>query len=109
MDVLEQLVSAVERNAVATEKMLAIAEQEQIIMQEPGPPVCPHCGKLDPVVTELPGEAGGSGKLSDFVVRCETHCCNRVVFAIPNGWDTAVSQELAEDILKIKKGGNPGE
>lgn len=100
---MDRLIAAVERNAEATEQMLALAKEEQIVMAEPGPPVCPHCGKLDPEVTEL--DAGGSGQLSDFVMRGETHCCNRILYALPLGWDTTTTPEMAADILTIRKGG----
>lgn len=101
-----EIVTALNRNADATEAMLDIARAEQIVMAEPGPSVCPHCGKLDPVVTQL-GAEGGSGELSEFVMRAETHCCNQIVYAIPLGWDTTTSADMAADILKIKKGGRP--
>ena len=104
----ERLISAVERVADANEKLLAIAEEEQITMSEPGPPVCPHCGKLDPIVTQL-GAEGGSGELSEFVMRAETHCCQKVLYAVAVGWDTTTHVELAADILKIKKGGRASE
>jgi hypothetical protein len=100
---MDRLIAAVERNAEATEQMLTLAKEEQIVMAEPGPPVCPFCGKLDPEVTEL--GSGGSGKLSEFVIRAETHCCNRILYALPVGWDTTTTPEMAADIQTIKKGG----
>jgi len=104
---MDALVAAVLRNAEATEAMLALAKEEQIVMSEPGPPQCPHCGKLDPEITEL-GEKGGSGKLSEFVIAGETHCCNRPIYAIPIGFDTTVSLEMVQDIMTMKGGKNGG-
>lgn len=101
---IDKLIAAVERQAEATEQMLTIAREEQITMAEPGPPVCPHCGKLNPTVTQI-GETSGSGELSEFVMQAETHCCNRSIYCVPIGWDTTTHVELALDILKMRKGG----
>ena len=102
---MDALISAVERNAVATEDMLKLAKEEQLVMQEPGPAICPHCGKLDPVITELQqqGEAG-SGPLSEFVIAGETHCCNRVIYAVPVAFDCLPDLNLVADFLKMKGG-----
>ena len=104
---IERGIAALERNATATEKMLAIAEQDVQAMAEVGPPVCPHCGRLNPEVTQLSTE--GSGPLGDFVMAAEAHCCNRVLYAVPHGWDTAVNLDLAVALQNAaKKGGNGG-
>lgn len=100
---LRGAVQALERNAQATEKMLAIAEREQIQM-EYAPPLCPGCGKIDPVVTQLEGD--GSGKLSEFVMKGETHCCNRTVYAIPTGFNTTDNMNMVDEIFNHMKGGN---
>lgn len=102
-NLIQRGIVALERNAEATEKMLAIAEQEQLVMTEPGPPVCPHCGKLDPEITQL--EADGSGPLGHFVVVAECHHCNRTFYAIPIGFDTVTTKDLAADVLNQRRAG----
>lgn len=99
---LNQAVKALERNAVATEKMLAIAEREQIQF-EYSPPMCPHCGAVNPEVTQLNVE--GSGLLGDFIMQAEAHCCNHVIYAIPLGFSSANDVEMAKDIQRQLKGG----
>lgn len=92
---LTSAVKALERNAEATEEMLKIANSEQLVTQEPGPPVCPHCGKVDPEITDV-SESGGSGFLSGFVIVGETHCCNKTLYAVPFVYDTFTSAEMAQ-------------
>ena len=101
---LERAIDALERNATATENMLAIAEQEQLVMTEPGPPSCPHCGKLNPEVTQIRQE--GHGPLGDFVMAAETHCCHKVLYAVPIGFDAVPNLELARDILNQRGAGS---
>lgn len=100
---IERAVDALERNAEATEKMLALAQTDVAEMAEVGPPVCPHCGRLNPVVTQL--GADGAGPLGDFVMVAETHCCNRTLYAVPHAFDTAISLDLAQALLNERKGG----
>lgn len=99
---LAPLVEAVTRQAEAGEALLALAKEEQIVMAEAGPPVCPHCGALDPMVTET--GAGGEGPLSHFVMVGETHCCNKPIYAIAEGWVTVPNQDLAVAYLSTKGG-----
>jgi hypothetical protein len=98
-----RLVEALERSADASEKLLSIAEQEQLVMTEPGPPVCPNCGKVNPTVTQL--EADGAGPLGEFVMVAECHHCNRTIYAVPIGFDTVTTKELAGDVLNQRRAG----
>lgn len=100
---LEPVVQALERSAKANEDLLTLATQEQIVMAEPGPPVCPFCGRLDPEVTQV--AADGDGPLGDFVMAAEAHCCNKVLYAVPLGFDTFTRIEMAQDALTQRKGG----
>jgi hypothetical protein len=102
--VLTKATKALERSAVANEKLLEIAEKEQFTVEQ-GPPVCPHCGVFNPEVTQLFREEA-SGPLSEFVMQCETHCCNRPVYCIAVGWDVVPHIEIARELLSMKKGGN---
>jgi hypothetical protein len=104
MEAVERAIGALERNAQATEAMLGIAEKEQIIMEEPGPPMCPYCNRLDPEATQIRVE-GGSGKLSELVMAFEVHCCNKTIYAVPDSLTTMGSIEQANMLLAMKKGG----
>lgn len=100
---LTQVVKALERSAEATENMLALATAETEATMEPGPPVCPNCGRVDPVVTQI--QEGGEGRLSEFVIVGETHCCNKTVYAVPAGLDTFLHAEMAVAWMNERKGG----
>lgn len=102
METVERAMVALERNASATEAMLAIAEKEQMVMAEPGPPLCPFCNTLDPEVTQI--KQGGSGKLNELVMAFETHCCNHTIYAIPDSLMTVGSIEAANQVIAMKKG-----
>lgn len=99
---LRDAVKELRRNADATEKMVELAQAEPTFMIETGPPVCPHCGRLNPEVTDV--GAGGSGPLGDFVMVGETHCCNKTLYAVPIGFETFPQVELAQDALNRRGG-----
>jgi hypothetical protein len=90
---IKRVVIALERSADANEKLLEIANNEQLILDE-GPVVCPHCGAQDPIVT--PREEGGSGPLSEFVVIADTNCCARVIYAVPSSYVVFDKQKTVE-------------
>src|SRR4051812_5452577 len=93
-----------ERIAVALERMVEMTKQEiESQGQEGAPPSeCPHCGMLNPTMTQL---RLGSGPVDDFVLVGETHCCNKTVFAVPVQMVIAPNVEAALEIQSIKKGG----
>lgn len=96
-DIEERVVSALERQATASESLLAIAEKEAIeFVNEEQPPVCPHCGKVDPEVTMLL-EARASGKLSEFVAQVECHSCNRASYIVVGRVNMFSNIRLAQD------------
>jgi hypothetical protein len=97
---VDRIVEALERNAIATEKMLAIAENEQIQFEQ-GPPICPGCGRPNPTVTQL---ETGSGPLAEFVMKAETHCCNHVIYAVPVGFSTTLHIENVPGIARMGHG-----
>jgi len=94
---------ALKRNAKASEALLDIAKQEMVQLEiEAGPPICPHCGVLNPTVY-MEAEAG-SGPVNEIVFKFEMHCCNGTVYGIPEGWAMAMSSEEAADIIKQRAG-----
>lgn len=100
-ELANRAVMALERLAGANEEIIRLANEEPIV--ENGPPVCPHCGKLNPSVTQL--NAGGSGPLNDFQLVGETHCCNRQVYCVPVAIVAFPKQEMAND-AKFQMGGS---
>lgn len=108
-ELLGQAVDALERSATANEALLKIAEQEQLVMTEPGPSICPHCGAVNPTV-HLVDDSGGSGPLDEFVLVGETECCRKTIYAIPHEFTVVPTRDAAVQLMNDKtyslKGGN---
>jgi hypothetical protein len=103
-NLLREVVGVLERSAVANEKLLELAESEQMQFEH-GPTVCPGCGKLNPQVTILAPEPGQDGHTDEFIMKFESHCCNRVLFGVPVAWNLVDDIDLATDIMNQKGGG----
>lgn len=99
-EMLKAAVAALERQATASEKLLELAEREEIVGVEPGPSVCPNCGALNPEVTPL--QDGGSGPLDTFVLMVETHCCNKTMYCIPDAWLIVRHKDEATSLMEMK-------
>jgi len=48
------------------------------------PPLCPHCGIHNPVVTSQ--EVGGTGPMSDMFLDLKCSQCDHEFFVVPQGW-----------------------
>lgn len=98
---LGKLVEVTERNAIASEAIVRLATEERDVGESMlAPPVCPHCGTFDP---ELRSE-GGHGHMSEFVLVGQCLNCNRIVYAIPQGWLCYQTKEQAVTQLSEKGG-----
>lgn len=104
-DIFKAITKHLDRQATAAEKLLELAEREEMTVER-GPSICPGCGKLNPTVTQLEGD--GSGPLDEFVLKGETHCCNKTVYAIPDAWAVVNHRDEASSLLELQKGGNRG-
>lgn len=82
-DVFERIAASLERSAEADEKLLEIANSEQLVMDN-GPVICPNCGAHDPIVTPQPEE--GSGPLSEYVIIVQGNCCGKIFYTIPSSY-----------------------
>jgi hypothetical protein len=76
-DVMSLLIRA----TVALEKLA----EEPIVEMEVGPPVCPHCNYLNPMVTHEPSD-GATGRLHEFFVPFSCGKCDQEFFAVPMQW-----------------------
>jgi hypothetical protein len=97
LELLQRGVEALERNAVASEKLIELATEEREVgdaLEEP--PHCPHCGTFNPDVTM---QAGG-GSLAKFVLIAMCGRCGEVLFGIPRSWQMARSQDEAKAIIE---------
>jgi hypothetical protein len=91
---LERGVSALERLA-----------SDPVIHVESGPPICPHCETMNPMV--LVRETEERGKLAEFVITAMCLSCQKFFWAIPQMMHTSKSQEEAQDVLaeRLEAGG----
>lgn len=97
------LEKALKRNAKASEALLDIAKQETVQFEvEAGPPVCPKCGAINPVVFHE--EEAGSGPLNEMLFKFEMHCCNSTVYGVPEGWAMTMQVEEAADLIQQRAG-----
>lgn len=91
---LERAVSALERNAKASEALIELATEEEKMADLAPPPYCPHCGALDPEVSAV--GAGASGKLSEFVLIARCTKCHEILYGLPSQWLFAKTVEEAQ-------------
>lgn len=101
-----RMVEATERNAIANEKIVALALDERPLEYQPGPPFCPHCGSFNPVIK--PVAAGSGGPMVDFILVAQCGNCNNSFAALPEGWQTFNTPQEADEALHDKKEGGNG-
>lgn len=101
---VERLVSALERQAVASEELIRLAKDErdfgEQVENQPGPPFCPHCSKVNPTVRT---QAEGSGQLSDFVLVMQCAHCNNMFYGLVEGWIIAPDIEAAKQLRDARR------
>lgn len=99
-----RLVEAVERVAVANEELIALAKDErgigEQIENQPGPPFCPHCQRMNPSVKT---QAEGTGQLSDFVLVMQCEHCNNTFYGLAEGWLIAPDSETAKQLRDARR------
>lgn len=76
---------------------LELLAQDPVIQMETGPPVCPHCNEMNPLV--LVHESEARGKLAEFVIQAQCLHCDSVFYAIPVQWDTVQTTEQAAQLI----------
>lgn len=65
------------RLTVAVEKL----SEDPVIQIETGPPVCPHCERINPNVSVSEREA--DGPLGTFVIQAQCKHCHNTFYALP--------------------------
>lgn len=96
-DLLERGVSAIERLA-----------EDPVIHMETGPPVCPHCERVNPAVRVEEGTA--TGPLAEFLIQAHCQHCNNVFYAFPFQWTTVKTTDEARKIVaeRVELSGDRG-
>lgn len=85
------------RIATACERMA----EDPVIQMETGPPVCPHCDKLDPVIRVE--ESGGTGQMSEFIIKAQCQSCGNIFYAIPLQFQSTTRMTEVPEILKARR------
>lgn len=88
-----EVLTLLERGVAALEKL----NEDPVIQMETGPPVCPHCGRVNPAVRVEESEA--SGLLAEFVIQCHCLHCNAVFFGIPLQWSCAKTLDEVKSVI----------
>jgi hypothetical protein len=107
VEALERIANTSERAAVAAEELNTLAKEEREVDDILGgdklvdPPVCPHCGEINPETQSK----GGEGKLLDFVLVSPCGNCGEAIYAIPVGYRIVANYDEAREIRDARKGG----
>jgi len=94
---LGRLEELTERIANAVEKLASDPEIEI----EGGPPLCPTCGRLNPIV-DLPPQDSGRGPLAEIAIEATCTHCGGLVIAIPESYSMHRIREQAMQELTAK-------
>lgn len=86
-----------ERIAVGIEKLA----DDPVLQVESGPPVCPHCETLNPVVQVT--ESSGEGPFSTFCLEPVCGNCGNLFYAVPLEWATFQTYQDAEAELDRRR------
>jgi hypothetical protein len=89
----ELLQEFLERGVTALERLA----QDPVIEMETGPPVCPHCEKMNPTVRVE--ESEGIGALGEFVIKATCTHCGNVFYAVPIQWVCAPTVQEAGNVI----------
>lgn len=99
---MERAEELLERIAVAVEKL---GEEPEFEIPT-SPPVCPHCGTLDPVVI-VHEDVRQQGKMSEFFIKLTCTNCSNIYFVMPQGWVNFTElSELREFFERADNGTN---
>ena len=85
------------RIATACEHMA----EDPVIQMETGPPVCPHCDKVNPVIRVE--ESGGTGLMAEFVIKCQCQTCGNLFYAVPLQFHMTTRLTEVPEILKARR------
>jgi hypothetical protein len=85
-DLIERGVSALERLA-----------QDPVIEMQTGPPVCPHCDEMNPLVEV--SESNARGKLGEVVFKFTCMHCSTIIYGIPLQWQMTETMYEVERLI----------
>jgi transposase-like protein len=99
---VERGVKALERNAEASEQLIALANDERTDSVEDlsSPPKCPHCGTFNPTIRN----EGAQGSMEDFTLVATCSSCGKTFFGFPTGWFIVKTPEEARTVVRERAG-----
>lgn len=93
----EKVEELLERIAKACERMA----EDPVIQMETGPPVCPHCEHINPIIRVE--ESGGAGLMAEFVIKAQCTACGNVFYAIPLQFQVTARLTEVPEILEARR------
>lgn len=75
--------------------------EDPVVEMETGPPICPHCQKMNPDVRVQ--ESEGSGPLDEILMRCHCLSCNNLFYAVPVQWDCVKTVEEVQQVISERQ------
>lgn len=93
----QRIEGLVERGVLALEKLAS----DPVVEIEAGPPICPSCGKHDPIVTMM--ETEGQGKLSDFIIKGQCHTCGETIYGIIESYSMHASLDSLKNEMEVRR------
>jgi hypothetical protein len=94
---VSKLEETLNRIAVACERMA----EDPVIQMETGPPACPHCDRINPVIKVE--ESGGTGLMAEFVIQAKCEHCGKVFYALPVQYHIATRVSQIPEMLEARK------
>lgn len=87
------------RMAEALEKLASDPEVEI----EVGPPICPSCGKLNPVMS-LPPQEGAEGRMAELIINGQCGECGKPIYVVIESYSVHNSSLSAINEIQERKG-----
>jgi len=75
--------------------------EDPVIEMETGPPNCPHCDRVNPVIRVE--ESGGTGLMAEFVIQARCEHCGNTFYALPMQWQCVQRLTQINEILEARK------
>ena len=94
---MSRLEETLQRIAVACEKMA----EDPVIEMETGPPACPHCDRVNPVIRVE--ESGGTGLMDEFVIQAKCEHCGHVFYALPLQYQSVTRLTQINEMVSARK------
>lgn len=102
MEITEQQETLLVRAVEALEQLA----RDPVIEIESGPPICPSCNRVNPVVDVF--EGGGRGRLYEAFTVAECSGCHQKLYIVPMHMEIFTDLNELQLEIEKRKGGNNG-